>query len=131
MKKFVAILLAMSLFSNVALAECDFSTGISRNDNGTYTYSKECHIKVGEMKYDLGVKDLQIEKLNKALDLKDLAITKADQRADMWMNTTYKLEDRINTIDQMRSNNQWIAFGLGALTMFAAAYAASQLSHNH
>lgn len=127
MKKFVAVILAMSLMSNVVFAECDFSTGINRNDNGTYTYTKECHVKVGEMKQDLKIAEEQNGKLNKALDLKDLAITKADQRADMWMNTTYKLEDRINTIDQMRSTNQWVAFGLGALTMFAAAYAASQL----
>jgi hypothetical protein len=114
-----------------AFAECDFTDGkgVTKVEGG-YLYSKECHIAVGQMKYDLGVKDLQIEKLGKALDLKDLAITKADQRADLWMQTSFKLEDRINTIDNMRSSNQWIAFGLGALTMFAAAYAASQLSHH-
>lgn len=128
MKRFICTILAMTFLSNVAMAECDFSTGITKVDGG-YLYSKECHVKVGEMKLDLKISQEQNEKLTKALDLKDFAITKADQRADMWMNTTYKLEDRINTIDQMRATNQWVAFGLGALTMFAAAYAASQLQH--
>lgn len=126
MKRFLCTILVFSFFSNVAMAECDFSTGITKTETG-YLYTKECHVKVGEMKQDLKIANEQNEKLTKALDLKDFAITKADQRADMWMNTTYKLEDRINTIDQMRSTNQWVAFGLGALTMFAAAYAASQL----
>jgi len=126
MKRILCTILALSFFSNVALAECDFSAGITKTADG-YLYTKECHVKVGEMKQDLKIANEQNEKLTKALDLKDFAITKADQRADMWMNTTYKLEDRINTIDQMRSTNQWVAFGLGALTMFAAAYAASQL----
>lgn len=127
MKKLIAILLTVLLFSTQAFAECDFKTGITPNDNGTYTYTKECHVKVGEMKQDLEIAQEQNVKLTKALDLKDLAITKADQRADLWMNTTYKLEDRINTIDNMRQTNQWVAFGLGVVTMFAASYAASQL----
>lgn len=128
MKKLIAAVLATLMFSNVAFAECDFSTGISRNDNGSYTYTKECHVKVGEMKRDLSIATEQNEKLTKALDLKDLAITKSDQRADLWMQTSFKLEDRINTIDSMRQSNQYIAFGLGVLTMFAASYAASQLN---
>lgn len=126
MKKFIVALMIFCCLPLQAFAECDFSTGITKVEGG-FLYTRECHLKVGEMKYDLGVKDLQIDKLTKALDLKDLAITKADQRADLWMNTAYKLEDRINTIDNMRQTNQWISFGLGALTMFAAAYAASQL----
>ncbi|NJO48143.1 MAG: hypothetical protein HC840_00345 [Leptolyngbyaceae cyanobacterium RM2_2_4] len=126
MKKIIVALMVVCLLPLQAFAECDFGTGIAKVEGG-YLYTRECHLKVGEMKYDLGVKDLQIEKLTKALDLKDLAITKADQRADMWMNTAYKLEDRINTIDNMRQTNQWIAFGLGVVTMFAASYAASQL----
>lgn len=126
MKNFVAFIMVLLMLPFQALAECDFSTGITKTEQG-YLYTKECHIAVGQMKYDLGVKDLQIDKLNKALDLKDLALTKADQRADLWMNATFKLEDRINTIDSMRSTNNWMYFGLGVLTVFAAGYAASQV----
>ncbi len=128
MKKFLIALIIVSLLPISSFAECDFTNGKGVNKvEGGYLYSPECHVAVGQMKYDLGVKDLQLDKLTKALDLKDLAITKADQRADMWMNTAYKLEDRINAIDSMRQSNQYIVFGLGMLAMFAATYAASQL----
>lgn len=130
MNKFLSLTLAVSMLSNVAFAECNFATDITKNDNGSYTYTRDCHFKVGEMKQDLKIANEQNEKLNKALDLKDLTIVKADQRADMWMNTSFKLEDRINTIDEMRKTNQWMYFGLGVLAMFAATYAASQaLNH--
>lgn len=130
MRKIFALFVSLTFISNVAFAECDFSTGITKNDNGTFTYTKECHIKVGEMRQDLLISSEQIAKLNKSLDLKDLALGKADQRADLWMNTTFKLEDRINTIDKMQSTNSWIYFGLGVVSVFAAGYAASQI-YNH
>lgn len=128
MRKFIATIL-IACVPYAAMAECDFRTGVSRNDNGTYTYTKECHVKVGEMKQDLEIVQEQNSKLTKALELKDLALAKSDERADMWQHTTFKLEDRINTIDSMRSTNQWIMFGLGMATMFGATYAASKLSN--
>lgn len=128
MKKFLIALVVAAMLPIQALADCDFSSGITKVEGG-YLYTRECHLKVGEMKYDLGAKDLQIEKLTKALDLKDLALTKADQRTELWMNTAFKLEDRVNTIDEMRKTNQWLYFGLGVVTMFAAGYMASQLNN--
>lgn len=127
MKKFLAIILAMTMFSQAAMAECDFSTGITKNPDSTFTYTKECHIKVGETVRDLKIANEQNDKLTKALDLKDLAITKADSRADLWQGATFKLEDRINTIDSMRSTNNWMYFGLGVITVLAAGYAASRV----
>lgn len=127
MKKLITILMVILLLPISAFAECDFTDGkgVSKVEGG-YLYTKECHIAVGQMKYDLGVSTEQLGKLNKALDLKDLAISKADQRADLWQSATFKLEDRINTIDQMRSSNNWMYFGLGVLTVFVAGYAARQ-----
>lgn len=128
MKKFVIALIVASLLPISALADCDFKTGISKVEGG-YLYSRECHLRVGEMKYDLEIEMERTAKLTKALELKDLAITRADQRADLWMQTSFKLEDRVNTIDEMRRTNQWLYFGLGVVTMFAASYAASQLNN--
>lgn len=127
-KKFVIALMIATFLPISALAECDFKTGITKTEGG-YLYTRECHIKVGEMKQDLEIEVEKTAKLTKALELKDLAITRADQRADLWMNTSFKLEDRVNTIDEMRKTNQWLYFGLGVVTMFAASYAASQLNH--
>lgn len=125
--RLTSLLLALSLFSNVAFADCDYSK-VQKVDGG-YLYTKELHLCVGEMKQDLGIANQKVEKLVKAIELKDLTITKADQRADLWMQTSFKLEDRIQTIDSMRSTNNWLYFGLGVATMFAAAYAAGQINN--
>ncbi len=127
-KKFITLIFALILPIN-SFADCDFSTGITKTDQG-YLYTKECHIAVGQMKSDLNVAVQQVSLLQKSLDFKDLALNKADQRADLWQASTFKLEDRINSIDQMRSTNNWMYFGLGVLTVFAAGYAASQI-YNH
>lgn len=130
MKRIVSIVAAMSLFSNVCFAECDFSTGVTANADGTRTYTKECHVKVGQLVQDNATKDQQINDLNKAITLKDLSITTADQRADNWMNTSLKLEENVQKMDSLKNTNQWIYFGLGVLTVFAAGMAASQLSRH-
>ena len=127
MRRIIIALMILLSLPLQALAECDFTDGKGVNKvDGGYLYSKECHTAVGQIKYDLGVANTQITLLNKSLDLKDLALTKADQRADLWQTATFKLEDRINTIDQMRSTNNWMYFGLGVLTVFVAGYAARQ-----
>lgn len=127
MKKILLTILAMTILSNTALAECDFSTGITQSGSN-YIYTKECHIKVGEMKRDNDIFTEQNEKLTKALTLKDLTINTADQRADMWKTATLKLEDRMVTIDQMEKKNQLLMFGLGVLTAIGAGYAAAKLA---
>lgn len=123
--KLISIVLALSLFGNIAFANCDYSD-IKKVDGG-YLYTKELHLCVGEMKQDLEIEQKRTVKLTEALTFKDLAIDNANKRADLWMNTSFKLEDRINTIDELRSRNQWLYFGLGVLTVFAAGYAAKQI----
>lgn len=120
MKKFISILLLTCFLSNTALAECDFSKGITPGPNKTFIYTEECHLKVGTMVQDIQTKDQQIDDLNKAITLKDLAITKSDERVNLWMDTSLKLEDRVNKIDSLQSQNQWLMFGLGALTVIGA-----------
>lgn len=122
------ILLAVSLFSNVAFADCDFST-LVHNPDGTVTYSKTQHICVGSLVQDNATKTQQITDYKKALDLKDLAITTSDKRTQLWMDTTFKLEDNIQKMDSLKNTNQWIYFGLGALTIIGAGMMAAQLSH--
>jgi hypothetical protein len=122
MKKFISILLLVSFLSHSAMAECDFSTGIIPNGTGAYTYSKECHIKVGQLIEDNKTKDQQITLLNKAIELKDLALTKSDERVKLWMDTSTQLEERLNKVDQLRSSNNFLYFGLGLLTVVATGF---------
>lgn len=129
MKKLIAALLLVVSFTNVASAACDFSTGITKNDNGSYTYTKECHVAVGEMKRDLDSATVQLGEYKKAIELKDLALSKSNANADLWMNTSFKLQDRMNAVDELKSKNQVLAFGLGILVTGLAVWGAGQLVH--
>lgn len=128
MKKILSIVAALSLFTNVAVADCDFSK-VVKNSDGTFTYTKELHICVGQLVQDNTTKDLQIKDYLQAITLKDLAITTADKRTQLWMDTTFKLEDNIQKMDSFKSTSNWIYFGLGALTIIGAGMMAAQLTH--
>jgi hypothetical protein len=111
------------MLSNIAYADCDFSKGITPGPNKTFIYTEECHLAVGKLKQDNDTYKLQIADLTKAISLKDLALTKSDERTQLWMDTSSKLEDRVTKIDEMTKHNEWLYFGLGVLTTFAAGYA--------
>jgi hypothetical protein len=115
MKYLVNLIVLFSLLSNLAFADCDYSK-IVKNLDGTYTYSKELHLCVGNMKQDLEVAQMQLSDLNKALELKDLALTKSDQRVTLWSNTSSDLESRLTKIDSEQKHNDFLYFGLGILS---------------
>lgn len=126
LSKLIAIVLVASVPLQ-AVAECDFTTGIEKMADGRYAYSASCHRAVGKLVQDGKDKDDQIAALNKTVELKDLGIRTHEQRAQLWMDTSMKLEDRVNQMDTMKSTNQWLFFGIGVLTTGAAVWAASQL----
>lgn len=130
MKKLIAAALLAVSFSNVAFAECDFSTGITRQADGNYLYSRDCHIQVGKMKQDLDAVTLQVGEYKKAIDLKDLALTSANTRADLWMNTSFKLQDRMNSIDDLKNKNQLLMFLAGVAFTSLAVWGAGNLAHH-
>jgi hypothetical protein len=70
---------------------------------------------------------LQIADYKKVIDLKDLALTKSDERTQLWMNTSDNLQDRMNKIDDTAKRNEWVFFGLGALTVVAAGFMTARL----
>lgn len=126
MKRIISSLLLFCMFSNAAMADCDFSKGITPGANHTYIYTEECHQAVGKLVSDNKALTLQVGDLTKAITLKDLALTKSDDRTQLWMNTSDQLLDRVNKIDDTVKHNEWIYFGLGVLTTFAAGYVAAQ-----
>lgn len=127
MKNFIAVAMIGLTLSNAANAACDFSTGITKNADGSYTYTRECHVAVGQMKYDLEAANKQVEDYKKVIELKDLALTKANERADLWMESSFKLQDRMNTIEDMKSKNQWLTFAAGVIFTGLAVWGAGQL----
>ncbi len=128
MKKLIAILLLTVSFSNAALASCDFK-GLVHNQDGSVIYSKDQHICVGQMIQDLGAANVQIGEYKKAIELKDLALTKSNERADMWMDTSFKLQDRLNAVDSLKAKNEYLAFGLGIVVTGLAVWGAGYLHH--
>lgn len=130
MKKFIALLLLVVSFSNVAMADCDFSTGITKQADGNYLYTRECHVKVGQMKLDLEAANKQVADYSKAIDLKNLALTSSNTRADLWMNTSFKLQDRMNAVDELKSKNQLLMFFAGVAVTSLAVWGAGNLAHH-
>jgi hypothetical protein len=128
--KIVFLVVAICIFSNTAMAGCDFKDLI-HNTDGTVTYSKADHICVGQLVQSESTKDQQITDYKKALDLKDLAITKSDARAQLWMDTSVRLESTVQSVDKLKKDNEWLYFSLGALTVIGTGFMAAQLLRAH
>ncbi len=130
MIKLTAAILAITMFSNVAFADCDFTMGkgVNKLPDGNYEYSTACHVAVGQLVQDSKTKDIQLKDLGLALTAKDLALQASDQRTQLWMDTTFKLEKNINTMDELKKTNEWVYFGIGALTVIATGFALSSVT---
>lgn len=127
MKKFVIFIICATLIYSPTYADCDFSKDIQKQADGSYNYTKDCHIEVGKKVDALSKREQQVEKLEKAIDLKDLALDKAHERIDLWRETSYKIEDRANAMEQMKKNNELMYFALGIVVTGIAIYGANQL----
>jgi hypothetical protein len=124
--KFLSLILSLLLTFQV-FAECDFST-IKQIDANTFSYSRDCHLLVGQLVRDEAARKQQIELLNQSISLKDLAISKADERTELWRQTSYKLEDRLITQDKYQNYTKWGYFAMGSLAVILGGWAAGQAS---
>lgn len=128
LNKIISGFLLICFLSNTTLADCDWSKIVKNSDN-TYTYPEQLHLCVGQLVQDNATKDRQISDLNQAIQLKDLALTKSDARMQLWMDTSDKLQNRLTTIDELAKKNEWLMFGLGALTVIGAGFIVSKTLH--
>lgn len=122
MKKILSIVFLIAALPSFCFADCDWSLGIKPLADGNYEYTQACHQQVGIMKQQ----NLDLQTAIKA-DQDALAV--ADQRTQNWIDTTTKMEDRIEKIDSIQKQSAWLYFGLGALTIIAAGFLAAQVSH--
>jgi len=125
MKKLIALILCVS---NLAMADqtCDWST-IKQLPDGGFEYSATLNICVGQLVQDSKVKDQQITDLTKAISLKDLALTNADARIQLWMTSAENEQDRLSKISSDQKHSEYLAFGLGLLTAIGTGYALSRI----
>lgn len=119
------LLLVLIVFQS-AFATCDWSK-IEKSKDGNFIYSPELHLCVGVLVENEKNRIAQIEHLNKSLELKDLAIQKTEDRAEMWRTTSYSLEDRINSQQKYSVYRDWLFFGLGTLVMGFGVYTAGHI----
>lgn len=126
MKKIISLIIVFSMFSHITMAECKWSTGVTKQDTG-YLYSNDCHGRVGLLVKDVDDFKIEVESLRKTIDLNAKTLNVAYERVELWQSTAVKLEDRVNKIEAAAEKNKWLYFGLGVLTVFAAGYAAKQI----
>lgn len=129
MKKVLIIYIIMScMYPNFAFADnqCDWST-IKKLPDLNYEYPITLHLCVGQLVQDSKIKDQQINDLHDAVNLKDLALTKADERTQLWQKTADDSLDRLNKIENDKKTNEWLYFGLGAALVLASGFVTAKL----
>lgn len=126
MKKLISLFVLISMCSNLAFANCDW-TQVKDNGNGTFTYTKELHLCVGQLVQDNKTKDQQIADYQKAIQLKDLALTTSDDRANRWMNNSLSLEAKMTEVESLQKKNDFLYFGLGILATIGAGFMTARL----
>jgi hypothetical protein len=127
MKKLIALLLLVVSTFNIAFADCDFSTGIVAGPNHTWIFTDACYLKVGLLVQQNASLTTQVADYQKAIQLKDLALTTEDSRVQMWEKSSLDEQQRLTTIDADKKTSEWVFFGLGVATTFLAAYSAAKI----
>lgn len=127
MKRLVSLLLLLALGSQTAFADCDFSRDVKAQQDGSYVYSKDCHVQVGKSLKDLKDREEQVEKLNKTIELKDLALKISDDRNMALRDTLIKMDDRISTAERMNDTQKVLFFIGGVALTGLAVWGAGQL----
>lgn len=127
MKQIMSILISLTfLFTNTALADCEWASGVKKQDIG-YLYSSDCHGRVGVLIKDLEDRERETISLRKALDLKDQALQKADERIMLWRDESYEQFDRLQKQSELSKRNETLYFILGIVVTSAAVWGAGQL----
>jgi curli biogenesis system outer membrane secretion channel CsgG len=124
-RQVLAVLLSLSLAAPASASECK-TEEIKKNADGSFTYSKECHVRVGEVVGELDLRREEVKLLRGSL--KDLSVGYDIQqkRAEDWLQTSLKLEDTIQRQKRISDLEKWLWFGAGILLMYGATSAVSK-----
>lgn len=123
--RIVSFLLAL-LISSFSFADCDFSKIISNSD-GSYQYSKELHICVGQLVKDSKTKDAQILDLYGAVDKYKQTIATDEIRIQNLMDSLGKISERIDKAQQYQNSNDTLKYVIGAAAAYLSVWGAGQL----
>ena len=126
MKKIVVLILLQAIFCNLVYADCDW-TAIKPMANGSYEYVPALHLCVGNLVVDNKILVAQLVELNAAIELKNLALNKADARTELWRKTSDSEQDRLSKIQDSQKTNDLLWFGLGILSTVAVGMMTARL----
>jgi hypothetical protein len=118
------VYLVTSLFLATAQAiDCDYST-IKKLENGSYEYSKNCHIHIGQKLEELDLRQEQVKHLGLSTDYYKKAYEMQEDRVNSWMKTSLELDKELQAQKKFSDWEKAAYFGLGILVMYGAAQAA-------
>ena len=132
MKSLFIYITAIMFWMNSAMSACDWKS--VRKEGSNYVYSVECHKEVGKIKNKKESlekanveRKKQVEKLTKTVELKDLALEKADERSANWRKESYNQHDRLLKQKELSRYNDWWYFGGGIGLSILSIWAAGQI----
>jgi len=134
-------MMGLLLDPTMVLAACDWNKDIIKTEKG-YIYPAKCHDEVGktyktnilrekEIKQLKGqIVDLESskKKLSKSIELKDLALVKADTMSMRWREESYNQHERLLRQQKLSRTNNWLYFLGGFAAASLSVYAAGQLN---
>lgn len=126
--RLLALVLAIFILPATSLATCDYSLDVKQNSDGSYTYSRECHAETGKNVKRVSLLGEKIDLLEQKMVLKDSQLFKHQERAELWMETANKINDKLITYENSKAKDGWIQFALGMTLAFASVWGAGQLS---
>lgn len=124
MIKVIALFL---IITTSGFAECNLATDIKKVEGG-YLYSVDCHLLNGKVYKELDARREQVDKLEKAIELKDLAIDLQVKRVDLWQRTADSMENKLNHYEKLSTLDRVFHFTLGVFATGIAVYGASKLA---
>jgi hypothetical protein len=104
---------------------CDWST-IERQDD-KFIYSSKCHLSVGRLVKTEKKREEQVKTLNKSLELKDLALSESDKRADLWEKEANKQNELLRKSEKSAKLEKVIWFGAGVASVLFGAWAINKV----
>jgi len=116
------LLLSFIFLTNTAMA-CNYSKDITRNDDGSYRYTRLCHISIGKSLTELDLTTEKVTLLEKKLDETYKVLDLEARRAEMWTTVAKDYESLANKLEKER----YLWFGGGVLLTVLSVYLAGQV----
>lgn len=121
MRNFILLI----LLPYFVFAECDFKTILKQKDK--FVYSRDCHLKVGEIKLRLDNKEKETFNLRKIIDFKNLIIKDYKERSELWRRESEKLDEKLLVIKKEKERNKWYYFLMGSILTTINIYVSTKL----